>query len=55
VLINEEAALDAKPQVVASGFGLPPNSNEGQPTTFLSCSELTPNPPCWISRSGALV
>jgi hypothetical protein len=55
VLINGEAVLDAKTPVGASGFGLLPNSNEGQPTTFLSCRELTHNPPCWISRSGVLV
>ena len=44
----------AKTPVVASGFGLLPNSNEGLPTTFQSCSELTLNPPFLISHSGVL-
>jgi hypothetical protein len=55
VLISGEAVLDAKTLVVASGFGLLPNSNEGQPTTYLNCSELTLNPPFLILHSGVLV
>tara|TARA_B100001175_G_C19319664_1_gene547110 strand:- start:351 stop:518 length:168 start_codon:yes stop_codon:yes gene_type:complete len=54
VLISGEAVLDAKTPVDASGFGLLPNSNEGLPTTFQSCSELTLNPPFLISHSGVL-
>jgi hypothetical protein len=55
VLISGEAVLDAKTLVDASGFGLLPNSNEGQPTTYLSCIELTLNPPFLILHSGVLV